>query len=621
MASNLAPHPRLYLGPPELARLRQPAPLAILQTAQDALEKSADRALQGTEFDFGAPSHNDLLIRARRMQGRLMSLLVRWEQTGEAKYRQAALDHVRAMGEWRDWSWIAMRQDKHEPDAIFDLSYGENSANLAIAYSWLHNTLSPAERELFVSQARDRALKSFLKHTEPSSRAWWFGRKDSNWNTVCAGGAGMLALAMMEDLPEMAAKTLALVEESFPPFIHELTATGGGWPEGIGYWNYGFRYAFMYLLSWERAMRRPHPLMAVPELKISLGFNQVFCPNSVPCSFGDVNHWSPAAFHFAACQRLGRGDLIPDLTGRISSGKLVSQGWPEAEELRLLHPGTIGEKVTPVPHFAMYCRGLDWLAMADQFPEPKLYVNVRGGTTEVPHGHMDLLSYNVVVGDEGMISNIGVGEYLDTTFSARRWELFETTPPSKNTILVNGVGISRPSRVAMTQVTGIGVRGVRLDASEAMGKSRDGGAVRFTGRLVLLVDEQAVLLVDRVIVHFPARAESRLHTHTTPTLSAAGALLQGKRQALTLVYAADRPAILVTAKNAPTTPTQEGANMLRWCTQKLVADAVTLVTLMLPGQQKGELTVTSDATTITITGQAGALKLALRLDAELNLLA
>lgn len=615
---SLTPHPRLYLGPATLERVRQPPRLPLLRAAQQACERKAEQAVLSTEFDFGAPSHNDLLIRARRMQGRLLALLVRWEQTGEPRFRAAVLAHVRAMAAWRHWSWIAMREGKDAPDAIFDLSYGENAASLALAYSWLHRTLTPDERELFVAQARDRALAAFLAHTPPDGQAWWFGRKDSNWNTVCAGGAGMLALAMMEELPDQAAATLERVEVSIAPFIAALRETGGGWPEGIGYWNYGFRYAFMYLLSWEQATGRRHPLLEVPELAVSLGFNQAFCPNGVPCSFGDVNHWTPEPFHFAACRRLGRDDLIADLTAR-SPTDFSAKSWPTAEELLLLHPGDAGNAAAPQPGFTLHCRGLDWVALADRFPQPHLYLSVRGGTTEVPHGHMDLLSYHLVVEDEAMISNLGVGEYLDTTFSSRRYELFETTPPSKNTILVNGVGIARPSRVDTALVAGAGVRGVRLDASGAMGESRNGAAVRFCGRLILLLHEQAVLVLDRVVLPFPARVESRQHSFATPTVGEAQVGLRGKRQHLSLRYAADQPALLATARNAPTTPTQEGAHVLRWCSRTLVSEAITLATLMLPGEQDGQVGVTTTNDLITVRVQAAGFSLDLRVDGALRL--
>ena len=82
----------------------------------------------------------------------------------------------------------------------------------------------------------------------------------NNWNAVCAGGGGVLALAMYEDLP-VAKKALRIAERCIPNFMESVRKARGGWEEGIGYWNYGMCYAFRYLLSHERSTRRPHPLL------------------------------------------------------------------------------------------------------------------------------------------------------------------------------------------------------------------------------------------------------------------------------------------------------------------------------------------------------------------------
>ena len=94
---------------------------------------------------------------------------------------------------------------------------------------------------------------------------------------------------------------------------------------------------------------------------------------------------------------------------------------------------------------------MDWCFLADQMPEPRLFVFLHSWRhlREVPHSHVGILSFHAIAsGQERLIDNIGINggdEYLDTTFSARRFDLFETRPDSKNTIFVNGVSI-RASR-------------------------------------------------------------------------------------------------------------------------------------------------------------------------------
>jgi hypothetical protein len=282
-----------------------------------------------------------------------------------------------------------------------------------------------------------------------------------------------------------------------------------------------------------------------------------------------------------------------------------------------MHPGRPVRKAAVTKPVTKLYKGLDWGILADRLPEPNIFLSVRGGTTEVPHGHMDLMSFQVVTGREAMVSNLGVEEYLDTTFSPRRYELFETSPPAKNTILINGVGITRPSEVKTFAVKGKGITGFRIDASGAMGEMRDGPVARFCGRLLLMLESQAFLIVDQVDLPQFGRMESRLHTYTKVTARKTGALLKGKQEKVGLVYACNVPAALYTAVNAPTTPAR-GATMVRWCTADL-HKSMTMATLMLPGKKTGSVKMTEARNGTIVQVKAGRLRKTIRLSRKLLL--
>lgn len=618
---KLRSYPRLYIGLKELARLRRQPESRFLKTTYAWVARNAVNWARMPPLTFNPDTHNSFLVRAREVQTRVLTLLTRWRQTDNNCFRDAAIDHIRMIGDWKCWSWITWRQGDYRPTAIYDLSYGENSATLAIAYDLLHDTLSAAERQLFQDVATNWALASGAAHCR-SHAAWWFGKADTNWNAVCAGGLGMLCLAMYDDLPK-ARQLLPRVERSFVPFMCHLDKTSGAWPEGIGYWNYGMYYAFMYLLSWENSTGRQHPLMQLQGVRKTLEFPLDFTPNGQPCSFGDSNAWTPLPFHYAVARRLRVRSVLQGIDTRLRQDprNTCRGGWASAAGWLLFHDDRLDPGCQPKPRGAKLYKGLDWAVLSDQHPEPKLFMSIRGGTTKVPHGHCDLFSFNIVVNDEKLITNESNTEYLDTTFSPRRYDLPDINAQFKNTILINGLGIFHGASLDSTRIFNRpGVSGVRMDGTKAMGLPRGTEATtRFCGRLALLLKSKAFLIIDRVVTTHPARVETRLHTHAKVQRLPQGACLRGKREKLRLAYAANVPSLLALATTAPTTPTVEPAKVLRWCTRALHRNMV-LITLAVPGTGPAGVSVKHADRLLTITVKARQLAMQLEVSEDLEVL-
>lgn len=600
---------RLLVSPERWARLRWLPAHPILDRCASVLDALAEEWARDFTITVDETGHNYHLIRARHAQTRVVSLLVQYGRTGDRRFRDAALDYVRLIAGWEYWSWITWRKGDAALDAIFDLSYGENSATLALAYDWLAAELTPDERALIVDTARRRALQPYLaRNGTPGEEMRYFRRKDCNWNTVCNGGAGMLALALGDACPE-SARVLELVEEGVRHYF-EFLQEDGAWPEGIGYWGYGHRYGYWYLLSHERATGRPHPLLDRPGSRATLRFPLLFSPNGVPASFGDVNRYFPLPFHYAAAERYGLWDVAAELDRRMlrqlerDPMQLNTNGcWPGIAEMLLFHPGEVPAMACDWPTISVQ-KGLEWSYLADRWPEPRLYASVRGGTTQAPHTHQNLLSVNVVVGDEALLQNVKVDEYLDSTFQGRRYEIFENMAASKNTLLVNGLGVPHPAEVVTTRIAGDGWEGVLLDATAVMNV---GSPVRHCSRAVLLLAGKALLVLDRMALEHAGLFETRFHTDGRARLRGATARVQGARESAHLAFASSVPAVLRQTRGLPTNPKREAETVLRWLSRGKVKEAVhaTLITPAGPGRVRidaanGKLRATGPGFAVTL---------------------
>jgi len=602
---KLKPHPRLYLWTRQDERLHGGKPEhPVVAAASRRVRQLARTFLADPTIVLDETAHNYHLNRARRMQTRVVTLLTEYKRTGDRRYRDAAMADVRRISEWEYWSWITWRQGDARPEAIYDLSYGENSATLALAFDGLRDELSEAEVLLFVETAQRRALNPYLHVVRQEQKPSFYQNPHSNWNTVCNGGAGMLALALADLCPD-SEEVIRLVEAGIAPFFESLRGDGG-WPEGIGYWNYGMRYGFMYLLSYEQATGKTHPFLKRPGTEATLLFPLAFSPNGVPCSFGDVNHFAPLPFHYAAAARFGRDDVTAELDRRMEamSRRRGLGGWPDDAELLLLHSrqrarGKRWDRLALV-------EGLEWGYVADAMPEPSVYVSVRGGHIPVPHGHRDLMSFSCVVGAEKLIENVPVDGYLDTTFSARRYELYETSTASKNTIFINGVGVTDPGTLETAVIKGRGYEGFRMDATGAMGRMRDGQATRFCGRAILLVKHKGVLVIDRVELPHAGLVESRLHTFCKATFGKADVKVRGKRQRMHIAFAASEPARIKPGMGMPTEPGRAPDTAIRHVSERKVYE-MTLCCFMMPnGKAEVSLTRRGKRSVVTMSGDVSA---------------
>ena len=604
--AELIDHPRLFASEADLARLHAEPEMPAMARAHADLIENARSWLRSMKFAGRSSTEQDPsgLLRARDWINRIITLATAFRKTGEERYRLGALKYIRSLDTLKS---VDLRDENISRG--FWLSDGEESACLAIAYDWLYDSLDVEERNELVVICRGRLLALGLERCRKGGE-WWFALRFSNWNAVCAGGLGLLSLAMYDVSPE-ARKILPRVEESLSEFMRPLEVTGGGWPEGLGYWNYGMAYAFQYLLSWERSMGKTHPLMDLPATKKTLSFPFDFYPNDMAAGFGDNNQFHPSPFHYAAAKRLDHELVMGEINREIiESGRGLDGLMGGSATFCVQHPGTVTRKHRDESHVAKVYKGLGWGMIADSMPKPNLYLSMRGGTTTEEHNHVDLLSFRILVGTEWLIENGRGGRYLQPTFfSKRRTEINDINATYKNTIFINGVGVPPGSTTDSEDVVrGDGVYGIRMIATTAM--DRDVGAV-FCGRLALMVDDSAFVIIDRILTREISRTESRLHSYQDVSFGRRGALIQGERESARVTFASLEKADLFLATTAPATPTDPGATMLRWCPLLLHEETV-LAALVTPGRGAAAVSVERDeanfAVRITVRGVTRTIK-------------
>lgn len=216
---------RASLGKTSATRDRLAA--AIIQHADLLSEvEPVTRTLQGKR----------LLGQSRRCLERLVNLSMAYQLTGKTKYVDRGKQEMLAVAAFSDWN----------PSHYLDVA--EMTLAMAIGYDWMFDALDETSRQTIRQAIRDKgvALPFTTKHNR------WV-RATNNWGQVCHCGMTAGALAILEDEPQLTAKTIQNAIQNLPRSMKAF-APNGSYPEGPGYWAYGTSFNVVLLAMLEAAL-------------------------------------------------------------------------------------------------------------------------------------------------------------------------------------------------------------------------------------------------------------------------------------------------------------------------------------------------------------------------------
>ncbi len=255
----------LYFGPGGEAGyaelMRRPENLAL---REDILKRAEEYMKPGSEFYF---DDKDILSSVQRLQrgsvtasqygGRTLSgvaetLAAAAAITGDDAPRDKGARLLDAMV-------TAMPVDKEPMASQEALFRGEMARGIGIAHALFADRLEPETRRRVAEEGRKYVENPLAEAEEP---AWYYPY--SNWTTITAGNAGILALALAEDFP---AESAALGARARKLVLDYLTASYG--PEGDyaehAYLEYAMTSTAMY--AWALANAGDRSVLDHPHFK------------------------------------------------------------------------------------------------------------------------------------------------------------------------------------------------------------------------------------------------------------------------------------------------------------------------------------------------------------------
>ncbi|TDC04106.1 hypothetical protein E1267_23895 [Nonomuraea longispora] len=331
-----------------------------------------------------------------------------------------------------EYSWVL---PAHEPQdrpvgTFVDLFAAETGHTLAEAVALLGGRLDPRVRDRAREEVERRVLRPLLAGTP----ALWWESARHNWAAVCAGAAGMAALALdSEHLPAL----LPRLERALESFLAGA-GPDGACLEGPDYWSYGFGY-FVYFAEAlrERTGRDllddPHVReMAAYPARIDLG-------DGVRPAFADSSGTGayPAGLLDRLAQRLGV--RVPRRREPSFHDDHCYRWAHLSRTLWWTAPMPPAPPAPPAPH--------------DRLPDAAIVVAradgtafaAKGGHNDEPHNHLDLGHFVLHAHGETVLDDLGAPEYTRDYFGPDRYAVPQASAEWHSVPIIGGAA-QRPGR-------------------------------------------------------------------------------------------------------------------------------------------------------------------------------
>ncbi len=517
VGSDRAPHPRILLlegeeqniqslidSDPTWARMHG----AILKESNKILSKpELERVMVGRR----------LLSTSRQFLKRSFYLSYAYRMTGDDRFLQKAEKEMLAVCAFTDWN----------PSHFLDVA--EMTMGLAIGYDWLYDKLNPDSRKIISDAIAHKGL-------EPSynSDYNWFLRSSNNWNQVCNAGMTFGAMAIEEDHPLLAEKTIERALESIPLPMEDYKPDGA-YPEGYGYWGYGTSFNVMFLSAMEKKMEGGDLAHSQAFLNTAEFLQHMVAPSK------DCFNWGDNGL---------RGRLNPAMFWLGAKGKNPSLLWSEKAFLDtddfskftkdLLLPALmIWGKEIPIeaieqpPETTWIGQGKNPVFMTrTSWTDPNaIYLGFKAGSPSVNHGHMDIGSFVMEADGVRWASDLGIQNYesleskglkiFGKTQDAQRWTIFRMNNYSHNTVTIDGElqrvgGYAQLDRHGSNDGLVYGISDLSTVYAGQVKKIMRGGAV---------VDQRYVVIRDEIVTESPVTLRWNMVTYADVQLNKHDAVL------------------------------------------------------------------------------------------------
>ena len=502
--STLRPgHPRLVLLAGDVERIKQG--VASDSTARGylaAVRRAGERTL--TE-----PVSQRVLIGprllevSRRVLERVYTLALLYRLDGAEQWLNRAREEMLAAAAFSDWN----------PSHFLDVA--EMSHALAIGYDWLYDALGEGDR----ATIRQAIIEKGLRPAEGAYKGnvWW-AQNAFNWNNVCNGGIATAALAVADEVPDLARFLVHRAVTGLPKALASY-APDGAWAEGPGYWGYATKYTVLAFAALEAALGTDFGLSTLPGLPEAGVFRlQGAGPTGLFFNFADAGERAgdePSLFWLATRYE---SPLLAWGARDAASGRATVRDllWYDARGTK--------DELARVGLDARY-QAAHLAFFRSAWTDAKaIYVGFKGGDNRANHSHLDLGTFVLDALGQRWALDLGPDDYdlpgyfeMPSRPTSQRWTYYRLKTEGHNTLLIDGRNqdpLAEAPLVAYGSAPQVGYAVADLTAAYA-----PAGAKRVRRGVALLEGRSRVLVQDEIETAQPSEVVWAMHTRSDANIN------------------------------------------------------------------------------------------------------
>lgn len=532
--ANLRPqHPRLQFLASDFERTKSFARSdSLTGLAFQSLQRRAEILLAKDPPVYALDQSQQLRLLqvSRYVLERISVLSAMHRMTGDARYRLGAQAVMRAVVQFENW----------HPSHFLDVA--EMTHAMALGYDWLHDSLSTGLRDSVREAIAQKGLRPGMEVYRGKADKWWV-TSTSNWNQVCNAGLALGALAIAEDSADLSRRVMDSAMLSIRSSMGKSYAPDGGFPEGLGYWEYGTNYAVYLLCALQNALGSTFGLLESPGFSQTPTYRlQMVGPTKLRFDYSDASttdNFVGSMFWFA--KTFGQPFY--------ARKERTNPGTPDIFALLWYDPELAARADTTALPLAVRYQNLDVAVFRSSWTDPDAwYVGFKGGDNRATHAHLDLGSFVLDQGGVRWAADLGSDNYLVPGYlvntdkqDGAHWTMYRTRTESHNTLTLSAttqfpLAFANQSINAKAHLVA-GDAGDNpwavADLTEAYaaipGEPRQLDAVR---RGVRLWSGEQFLVQDEIKPHDSVEVVWNLVTEATPTLAGDMATLTRKGKSM-----------------------------------------------------------------------------------------